>query len=103
MRWHTGVKPAAWLSSRRVRLRLSTPTRRWWAMACWQPGPAPLVRNASTVQHGRALRVLIVGLGGVTQTFRHWPERVLALALVRVGTMFCHWYARPPTPCPCSD
>ncbi|NJO07816.1 MAG: glycosyltransferase family 4 protein [Chloroflexaceae bacterium] len=37
------------------------------------------------MQHGRALRVLIVGLGGVTQTFRHWPERVLALALVRRG------------------
>lgn len=33
----------------------------------------------------RRLRVLIVGLGGVTHTFRHWPERVLALALVRRG------------------
>ncbi len=31
------------------------------------------------------MRVLIVGLGGVTHTFRHWPERVLALALVRRG------------------
>jgi glycogen synthase len=30
-------------------------------------------------------RVLIVGLGGVTRTFRHWPERVLALALARRG------------------
>jgi glycosyltransferase involved in cell wall biosynthesis len=29
--------------------------------------------------------VLIVGLGGVTSTFRHWPERVLALALRRRG------------------
>jgi glycosyltransferase involved in cell wall biosynthesis len=28
---------------------------------------------------------LIVGLGGVTYTFRHWPERVLALALQRRG------------------
>lgn len=33
----------------------------------------------------RALRVLVVGLGGVTRTFRHWPERVLALALARRG------------------
>jgi len=31
------------------------------------------------------MRVLIVGLGGVTRTFRHWPERVLALALARRG------------------
>jgi glycosyltransferase involved in cell wall biosynthesis len=33
----------------------------------------------------KPLHVLIVGLGGVTQTFRHWPERVLALALARRG------------------
>jgi glycosyltransferase involved in cell wall biosynthesis len=31
------------------------------------------------------MKVLIVGLGGVTRTFRHWPERVLALALARRG------------------
>jgi glycosyltransferase involved in cell wall biosynthesis len=31
------------------------------------------------------VNVLIVGLGGVTHTFRHWPERVLALALARRG------------------
>jgi glycosyltransferase involved in cell wall biosynthesis len=31
------------------------------------------------------MKVLIVGLGGVTKTFRHWPERVLALALARRG------------------
>lgn len=31
------------------------------------------------------MRILIVGLGGVTRTFRHWPERVLALALARRG------------------
>jgi glycosyltransferase involved in cell wall biosynthesis len=33
--------------------------------------------------------VLIVGLGGVTRTFRHWPERVLALALARRGHSVC--------------
>lgn len=31
------------------------------------------------------MKVLIVGLGGVTRTFRHWPERVLALALTHRG------------------
>ncbi|NJN68269.1 MAG: hypothetical protein HC884_16925 [Chloroflexaceae bacterium] len=31
------------------------------------------------------MNILIVGLGGVTRAFRHWPERVLALALVRRG------------------
>lgn len=31
------------------------------------------------------MKILIVGLGGVTHTFRHWPERVLALALARRG------------------
>lgn len=31
------------------------------------------------------MRVLIVGLGGVTRTFYHWPERILALALKRRG------------------
>jgi glycosyltransferase involved in cell wall biosynthesis len=31
------------------------------------------------------MHILIVGLGGVTRTFRHWPERVLACALVRRG------------------
>jgi glycosyltransferase involved in cell wall biosynthesis len=31
------------------------------------------------------VNILIVGLGGVTHTFRHWPERVLALALQRRG------------------
>jgi glycosyltransferase involved in cell wall biosynthesis len=31
------------------------------------------------------MNVLIIGLGGVTHTFRHWPERILALALARRG------------------
>jgi glycogen synthase len=31
------------------------------------------------------LRVLIVGLGGVTRVFRNWPERVIARALVGRG------------------
>lgn len=31
------------------------------------------------------MNILIVGLGGVTATFRHWPERILALALARQG------------------
>ncbi|HVQ32077.1 MAG TPA: glycosyltransferase [Vicinamibacteria bacterium] len=31
------------------------------------------------------MKVLILGLGGVTSTFRNWPERVLALALTRRG------------------
>ena len=31
------------------------------------------------------MNVLIVGQGGVTREFRHWPERVLALALARRG------------------
>lgn len=31
------------------------------------------------------MNILIAGLGGVTQTFRHWPERIVALALVRRG------------------
>lgn len=31
------------------------------------------------------MKVLIVGLGGVTRTFRHWPERVLAMALMQQG------------------
>ncbi len=31
------------------------------------------------------MNILLVGLGGVTQTFRHWPERILALALARRG------------------
>ena len=31
------------------------------------------------------MNVLIVGLGGVTATFRNWPERILALALARRG------------------
>jgi len=31
------------------------------------------------------MNVLLIGLGGLTQTFRHWPERILALALARRG------------------
>lgn len=31
------------------------------------------------------MKVLIVGLGGVTTTFRNWPERIVALALARRG------------------
>src|SRR4051794_33555593 len=31
------------------------------------------------------LRVVIVGMGGVTTTFRNWPERVIGRALVARG------------------
>ncbi len=31
------------------------------------------------------LRIAIVGMGGVTHEFRHWPERVIGRALVRRG------------------
>ncbi|GAB4120391.1 MAG: glycosyltransferase family 4 protein [Roseiflexaceae bacterium] len=31
------------------------------------------------------MRVLIIGLGGITRTFRNWPERTLGQALVRAG------------------
>jgi len=31
------------------------------------------------------MKILIVGQGGVTRDFHHWPERVLALALARRG------------------
>jgi glycogen(starch) synthase len=31
------------------------------------------------------LRIAMVGMGGVTQQFRHWPERVIGRALVRRG------------------
>jgi glycogen synthase len=31
------------------------------------------------------LRIAIVGMGGVTRPFRHWPERVIGRALVRRG------------------
>ncbi len=31
------------------------------------------------------LRIAIVGMGGVTRQFRHWPERVIGRALVRRG------------------
>src|SRR5215218_7095463 len=31
------------------------------------------------------MRVLIVGLGGVSRVFRNWPERTLGQALVRAG------------------
>jgi glycosyltransferase involved in cell wall biosynthesis len=31
------------------------------------------------------MRVVIVGMGGVTATFRHWPERILGRALVERG------------------
>lgn len=33
----------------------------------------------------RPLRIAIVGMGGVTHQFRHWPERVIGQALVRRG------------------
>src|ERR1044071_5484288 len=33
----------------------------------------------------RPLRVAMVGMGGVTKQFRHWPERVIGRALVRRG------------------
>ena len=31
------------------------------------------------------MHVLVVGLGGVTTTFRNWPERIVALALAKRG------------------
>ncbi len=31
------------------------------------------------------MKILIVGLGGVTRTFRNWPERVIARDLARRG------------------
>jgi glycosyltransferase involved in cell wall biosynthesis len=31
------------------------------------------------------MKILVVGLGGVTATFRNWPERILAVALARRG------------------
>lgn len=31
------------------------------------------------------MRVLIIGLGGVSRTFRNWPERTLGQALVAAG------------------
>lgn len=43
------------------------------------------------------MRVLLVGLGGVTHTFRHWPERVLALALARRGHTVWSIGTRDPT------
>jgi glycosyltransferase involved in cell wall biosynthesis len=43
------------------------------------------------------MRVLILGLGGVTATFRNWPERVLALALVRRGHEVTNIGMRDPT------
>ncbi|GAC1644256.1 MAG: glycosyltransferase family 4 protein [Herpetosiphon sp.] len=36
-------------------------------------------------QMGRPLRIAIVGMGGVTDTFPNWPERVLGKALVARG------------------
>jgi len=36
-------------------------------------------------QQPSKLRIAIVGMGGVTRQFRHWPERVIGRALVRRG------------------
>ena len=36
-------------------------------------------------EQDRRLRIAIVGMGGVTQAFRHWPERVVGRALVQRG------------------
>lgn len=33
----------------------------------------------------RPLHIAIIGMGGVTRQFRHWPERVIGRALVRRG------------------
>jgi glycogen synthase len=45
------------------------------------------------------VRILIVGLGGVTREFRHWPERVLALALLRRGhEVVAYGYRDPSSP-----
>jgi glycosyltransferase involved in cell wall biosynthesis len=42
--------------------------------------------TASTPRFARPkLRIAMVGMGGVTQQFRHWPERVIGRALARRG------------------
>jgi glycogen synthase len=45
------------------------------------------------------MRILIVGLGGVTREFRNWPERILATALVRRGhTVFAYGHREAGNP-----
>ncbi|MDZ4722185.1 MAG: glycosyltransferase family 4 protein [Roseiflexaceae bacterium] len=45
------------------------------------------------------MRVLILGLGGVSQIFRNWPERTLGQALVRAGhTVHAITYRQPDQP-----
>lgn len=41
--------------------------------------------NTLTNSIDTPLRIVIVGMGGVTRQFRHWPERVIGQALVRRG------------------
>ncbi|GIV97975.1 MAG: glycosyl transferase family 1 [Herpetosiphonaceae bacterium] len=45
------------------------------------------------------MRVLIVGLGGVTRNFRNWPERTLGQALVKAGhEVYAVTYWQPESP-----
>ena len=53
--------------------------------------------DMQTTTSSKPYRILIVGLGGVTHTFRHWPERVLALALARRGHQVRAIGTRDPT------
>ncbi len=45
------------------------------------------------------MRVLIIGLGGISQVFRNWPERTLGQALVRAGhDVSAITYRQPESP-----
>jgi glycogen synthase len=45
------------------------------------------------------MRVLIIGLGGITRVFHNWPERTLGQALVRLGhTVHAITYRQPGQP-----
>ena len=64
------------------------------AMQKWRKSPRtansqPTTTNGTSAAHGpaspNALRIAIVGMGGVTEVFRNWPERVIGHALVRRG------------------
>lgn len=44
-----------------------------------------MISQPSTSKPQYPLRIAIVGMGGVTREFRHWPERVIGRALVKRG------------------
>lgn len=45
------------------------------------------------------MNILILGLGGITHAFRHWPERTLGQALVKAGhTVRAITYHQPESP-----